>query len=239
MRLLDLFRKKEPVCISSNFKYNDANISDKQNPSKSVITSDHKYDMTEISQHEEQTIISVLSAAERKYTGDFASIGLANECYPIKYKARYVVFEVLIKRYCNSEKPLDKIAVSFANWSKGARHYSEAARLFEDAKDKVDWEKIHEFSSLGGFFSLFSEMYEKMHEYKKAIECVRLSLRYENPVKEYAKNRIKLLEEKQRNWKPYRPRKISEDQKEFERLVSLVAERYVEISRNEHQDCSR
>lgn len=227
MGLFSLFKKKEHVYTWSDFKFNDENISGKQDPSKSVVAIDYKYDMTQLSQQEEQTIISVLSAADRKYKGEFSSIGLANECYPIKYKARYVVFEVLIKRYFASEKPLDKIAVAFASWSKGARCYEEASRLFEEAKDKVDWKKIHEFSSFGRFFSLFSEMYEKMHEYEKAIECVRLSLKYENLFNEYAKNRIASLEEKQRNRKPYRPRKTPADQEEFEKLVSLAAERYV------------
>lgn len=226
MGLFDFLNSKEPKYVWSKFKYNPENISDEQDPSKSIITDDHKYDMTKISIHEDQTIKLVLSAAERKYRGNYKAIGLANECYPIKYKARYVVFEVLIQRHSESENPLDKVAVAFANWSKGARHFSEAAELFEEVKYKVDWKEVHEFSSLSEIFSLFSDMYEKIHEYEKAIECVQLSLKYEATPKEYAKKRIALLEDKQKNRKPYRPRKMSPEQCEFERLVSVVASKY-------------
>ena len=226
MGFLNFLKNKEPEFVVNRFKYYPDDIASLQDSSKSVLIGT-MYDMTCFSMHETKIIEMVLSAADRKYKGDFQAVGLVNECYPITYKPRYIVFEVVIQRYLLSEKPLEKIAVAFAYWSKGARYHGEAARLFEEAKEKVDWKKIHEFSSFGGFFYLFSKMYEKMHEYEKAIECVRLSSKYENPVKEYVKNRIAFLEEKQRNRKPYRPRKMSSDQEEFEKLVSLVAERYV------------
>lgn len=227
MGLFDLFKKKEGCFNLGNFKYTSERICEQQDPLQSVTTDDKKYDMTRFSKHEEWVINSVLSAAERKYKGNYAAIGLANECYPIMYKPRYVLFEVLIQRYSKSNIPLDKIAVAFANWSKGARYFGEAAKLFEDAKNNVDWKKVHEFSSFGSFFSSFSEMYEKMHEYNKAIECMRLSLKYENLNREYSKKRILLLEDKQRTWKPYKPRRMSKDQEKFENLVSIAAERYV------------
>lgn len=226
MGFFNFLKNKKPVNEFNKFKYYPDDISSLQDPSKSVVNGS-RYDMSRFSKHETKIIEMVLSAADRKYKGDYSAIGLANECYPIVYKPRYIVFETLIQRYCFSEKALDKIAVSFAYWSKGAKYFEKAAKLFEDAKDKVDWIKIHEFSSMCRLLSQFSDMYESIHEYDKAIECIRLSSKYENTPKDYVKKRIALLEEKKNNFKPYKPRKMTQDQCEFESLVSYAASKYV------------
>lgn len=226
MKIFNFFNKKGQNHTFPRLKYHPENICDIQDPEQSLLCGT-TYDMSRFSKHEAYIIKKVLSAAKQKYDNRYAAIGLANESYPIKYKPRYVVFEVLIQRHSGSENWLDKVAVAFAFLSKGSKYFFEAARFFEEAKDYACWDEVLQFSSLYGIFFMFSDMYEKIHDYEKAIDCVGLCVEYNDLDKKVASERIATLVEKRRSAKPYNPRKMSQQQAEFEELVSAAAKKYL------------
>lgn len=172
-----------------------------------VVDENGRYDLKRFSRYEENTVWEVLRKVDRKYSGKLRSMGLANEAYPITYKPRYVLFDIIIVRHEKSSSPIDKLAVALAYESKGAFFRKEAISYFESAVQTVDISKINGFSSYPpmSVYLKFSELYEKEHDYKKAIFFVKKAMASKGSSKEYCKEQISKLEKKLAN--PPRTRK--------------------------------
>lgn len=92
-----------------------------QDSNLSVVDVSGKYDMNHFSQHEIDTILTVLKNAKcGKYPKSLEGLGLANEASAIMYKPRYVLFEIVIQKYGKSKQPYDMLAVAQAYESKGS-----------------------------------------------------------------------------------------------------------------------
>lgn len=103
-----------------------------QDPADSIVAKDGRYDFTQLTDGERKTILDVLSVAySDKYTQKQKAIGFANEASTVKYKARYILHEVIVQRYRDSEYPMDYLAVGFAYLTKGAIGCANALRYFE------------------------------------------------------------------------------------------------------------
>lgn len=192
-----------------------------QDTTKSVVDENGRYDLKRFSKQECDIIKSVLSSVEKKYPREFRAMGLANEAYPIVYKARYVLFDIIIVRYENSPNALDKLAVALAYESKGAYFRKEAISYFEASIKELDKDMLNKFLSYmsASLFMKFSELYEKEHDYKKAIYYAKKSRASKGASKEYCTERISALEKKLENPPRVVKRKKPDYYDSFERDV--------------------
>lgn len=147
-KLLDKFKLKS---TREQEYYNDIHIPkyctdlNWTQDSNQSITTNGKYDLNIFSRHEANTIYHVLNVVKEKYPIEYQSIGLANESSAIKYKARYVLFEIVILLYEHSKKPIDQFAVAVAYQSKGAHFRKIAIKYFEESIIYLEPEILHDF----------------------------------------------------------------------------------------------
>lgn len=97
-----------------------------QNPNDSIVKADGTYDFDNISFSERNTIEEVIDTVKKKYSVEHQALGLANEAYGIKYKARYILHQIIVQKYSSSPDPLENLAVGFAYKTKGAFGRSNA-----------------------------------------------------------------------------------------------------------------
>ncbi len=195
----------------------------------SVIDENGRYDLKRFSKQEYNVVKSVLASVDRKYPANLRSIGLANEAYPIVYKARYVLFDIVIVRYEKSSSPIDRLAVALAYESKGAYFRKEAISYFESAIQSIDLSKINRFNSYPpmSIYLKFSELYEKEHNYQKAILFVKKAMVSRGSNREYCEEQIKKLEKKLKNPPRTRKSKKTDYYDDFERDVRRAAIAFV------------
>ena len=198
-----------------------------QDRNESVVAENGKYDLTRFSAHEVKTIREVLSVSQSKYPERYRALGLANESYVIVYKPRYILFEILVSLYKNSENPLDMIAVSFAYSQKGAMFRKEAIEFFEKSNKFVGFKTLDKFSSLSSasFYLKVAELYEQENENELAIYWLKKSLLRGGLNAEYLKSKIESIENKPPRMK--RKRSPSESSIEFEKKVHLAASYFI------------
>lgn len=96
------------------------------------IVKDGIYDFSKFSAHEIDVIVAVLrNAYSEKYHHSLRGIGLINESYPIVYKPRYILLEMVIMLFENSRNPYDSLAVAEAYRNKGAAYRVQAIENYE------------------------------------------------------------------------------------------------------------
>lgn len=202
-----------------------------QDSNQSITTEDGLYDLNKFSKHEVDTIKYVLNEVEQKYPFKYRSLGFANESYSIKYKARYVLFDMIIVLYGQSAEPLDKFAVSLAYASKGWYFRKQAIDYFEQSIDRIGFDVLKDFMSYMPLHvcSMFSELYEQEHDYQKAIFYTEKAKIYGDANNPYFDNRIKTLMEKQAQNPTKRNRKISESKQKFESDVRNATNHFIQL----------
>lgn len=172
-----------------------------QDAQKSVLEPDRKYDLKRFSSHEADIIQRVLKTTDKKYHHLLRSLGLVNESVPIKYKPRYVLFDIVILKYEKSQNMVDRLAVALAYETKGAFFRKQAISYFEDSIKHVDRDILDLFHACStvAVYTKFGDVYEKEHEYKKAISCFKKARSLKGASKEYLSERINKLEKKLEN----------------------------------------
>ena len=192
--------------------------------SSQSITSNGRYDLTRFSPHESAIVSNVWYTVQLKYPPEYRSMGLANESYMIKYKPRYVLFEILILAYSESQNPVDLFAVSLAYASKGAFYRNKALFYFEKSEKYITPEFMNNFLSYMplSVYLTFSQLYEQEHLYPQAIHYAKLAGRYSDTYT--SATRIKELKEKEKRNPVKRSSKITADHIQFEKDVSIAAD---------------
>lgn len=172
-----------------------------QDAKKSVLEPDRKYDLKRFSNHEADIIQRVLKTTDTKYHHLLRSLGLVNESISIKYKPRYVLFDIVILKYEKSQNMVDRLAVALAYETKGAFFRRQAILYFEDSIKHVDRDILDLFHACStvSVYTKFGDVYEKEHEYKKAISCFKKARSLKGASKEYLSERISKLEKKLEN----------------------------------------
>lgn len=202
-----------------------------QDTNQSITTENGLYDLNKFSKHEIDTIKYVLNEVEQKYPSKYRALGFANESYPIKYKARYVLFDMIVVLYEQSNEPLDKFAVSLAYASKGWYFRKQAIEYFEQSIEQIGFDVLKDFISYMPLHvcSMFSDLYEQEHDYQKAIFYTKKAKTYGEADNPYFDNRIKTLIEKQAQNLTKRNRKISEKNQKFESDVRNAANHFIQL----------
>ena len=143
----------------------------------SGIKEDGGYDFTVLTDDERNYIEEKLSEAERKYSEPYAAIGLSFVSATTVYKPGYILPQIVILRYSDSENPLDMLAVAIAYSKKGAYFRKQAIEYFEKYYTNPVPAKIPNAD-----YALFDErnlkltladLYEKEYEFEKAILTLR------------------------------------------------------------------
>lgn len=149
-----------------------------QHSEDSILDSSGKYDLTRFSNGEIRTIKQVLSIAQAKYPEKYRALGLANEAYVVVYKARYILLEMVVLMYGESNDPVEKIAAAFACTNQGASKRREAIRLFESADPNVRFWTLDKFASLfsASLYLKMAEIYEAEAKYDEAIRLIQKSI---------------------------------------------------------------
>lgn len=157
-----------PIYITDMEWYQDSN--------QSIVTANHLYDLKHFSKHESDTIEHVIEIVNKKYPLELRSVGLANESSVIKYKPRYVLWEILIQLYENSNNPVDEFACAIAFEAKGALYRRKSLDKFENCIRFISPEFMNQFISLSPLhiYMMLSKLYEKEHEYDSAILYTKL-----------------------------------------------------------------
>lgn len=202
-----------------------------QDTNQSITTEDGLYDLNKFSEHEVDTIKYVLSEVKQKYPSKYRSLGFANESYPIKYKARYVLFDMIVVLYEHSAEPLDKFAVSLAYASKGWYFRKQAIEYFEQSIEQIGFDVLKDFMSYMPLHvcSMFSELYEQEQDYQKAIFYTEKAKTYGDSNNPYFDNRIRTLIEKQAQNPTKYSRKISDKNQKFESDVRNAAIHFIQL----------
>lgn len=192
--------------------------------SSQSITSDGRYDLTRFSPHESAIVSSVWHTVQQKYPPEYRAMGLANESYIIKYKPRYVLFEILILIYSQSQNPVDLFAVSLAYASKCAFYRNKALFYFEKSEKYITPEFMNNFLSYMplSVYLTFSQLYEQEHLYPQAIHYAKLAGRYSDTYKSVT--RIQQLKETAKRNPAKRALKMSQEQIQFEKDISAAAD---------------
>lgn len=208
--------------------YPEYNI--QQNVNQSIISEKHRYDMTRFSPHETSVIVAILNAVKEKYPCRYRSMGFANESYPIVYKPRYVLHEIVVQLYGQSRRPVDRFAVALAYATKSARFRPTAIQYFEAAIPFIRPSFMSQFWMYQPLhvYTTFSKLYEGEHEYAKAIHYTELAWRYGEADNPYFPRRVDELHAKLENPPKHRPRKPTEDQMEFEREIVQAAQHFIQ-----------
>ena len=208
-------KKQAPIYMPNDYEQDDSQS----------ITDDSGYDLTRFSEHEAYIIKHVWDVVNEKYPSEYFALGLANESYCIKYKPRYVLYELIILQFSDSDNPVDLFAVSLAYASKGAFYRKQALDYFERSEASISPDLLDEFLSYMPLhvYNLFSELYEKEHLYDSAICCTRLAKRFGEPGNSFFDDRISMLKIKSQNASPLRSRKMPEKQQIFEANVTDAA----------------
>lgn len=186
-----------------------------------VIDENGRYDLKRFSKQEYNVVKSTLSLVDRKYPAALRSMGLASEAYQAVYKPRYVLFDIVIVRHEKSLSPIDQLAVALAYESKGAFFRAQAISYFESAIQRIDMSKVNRFNSFPpmSIYLKFSEIYEKEHDYQKAIFFMKEAMTSRGASKEYCIEQLKKLEKKLKNPPRTRKSKKPDYYDEFERDV--------------------
>lgn len=169
-----------------------------QDTNKSVVDSDKRYDLKRFSNHEADVIQRVLRTVDTKYHVTLRSYGLINESFSITYKPRYVLFDIVILKYDNSQNMVDRLAVALAYETKGAFYRKQAIAYFEESikyVDKTIMDLFHACPTMT-VYTKFADLYEKEHEYEKAIAYFKKARAIKGSSKEYLSERIQKLEKK-------------------------------------------
>ena len=203
-----------------------------QNSSLS-ITSKNGYDLTRFSSHEVNTIKYVWDTVLKKYPTEYQSIGLANESYCILYKPRYILFEILIILFSQSENPIDMFAISLAYASKGYYFTQQALDYFEKSEKYITSDFLKDFISYLPLhvYTMFSTLYEQEHLYERAIYFTKLAKRFGEPSNPFFDDRIRSLKEHALHDFPKPNRRMSNRQKQFEENVTKAATYFI-INKN-------
>lgn len=200
-----------------------------QDTNQSVVDVHGRYDMTRFSRNEVDTIVSVILAAKRYYPPKYFSLGLVNESFCIVYKARTILHEIIIQLFLPSDDPVDMFAVALAYSTRGAAFRPHAIRFFEKSISQITADFMSMFFHTQPYYvySLFSSLYEKEHDYGKALYYLRLAQSFnDDPFIDLSK-RIALLEEKKLNPPRRRPRKQSQEDIEHDELVTYAANCFI------------
>ncbi len=160
-----------------------------------VLTSDGRYDLTVFSQGEAQEVIDTINYAKKNYCENEFALGLYNESYGKVYKPRYVLFEIIIQLYKNSDSNIDKFAVALAYAQQGAAYRKEALRYFEVSEHHVDFNKLSRFSSISALnvYSSFTKIYESEGRYLEALRCNKQAMDLPDANISYFKKRENVL----------------------------------------------
>ena len=201
-----------------------------QNVNQSIISEKHHYDMTRFSSHETGVIVAVLNAAKAKYPRRYLSMGLANESYPIVYKPRYVLHEMIIQLYASSRRPVDRLSVALAYATKGAHFRPLAIQYFETSIPYIRPSFMSQFWMYSPLcvYSTFSKLYESEHDYAKAIHYLELAWHYGEADNSYFPKHIDELRVKLEHPPKRRPRKPTEEQLQFEKEVTQAARYFIQ-----------
>lgn len=193
------------------------------------LTKNGVYDLKDFSQHEIDTIKHVLMIVTQKYPKNYRSLGLANESYIIKYKPRYILHEIIILKYCQSDNFIDKFSVALAYASKGAAYRQYAIKYFEESEKHISPKIMDNFVSYMPLhvYTMFAKLYEQEHDFRKAIYYTKIAKRYGNPNNPYFDIRINELLQKAEKGVRKRSRKISTEQIEFEKDVTCSAKLFL------------
>lgn len=196
------------------------------------ITVNGTYDLTRFSTHEVDTIIHVLNHVKTAYPPQYQSIGLANESSAIKYKARYVLFQIIILKYWNSKEPIDRFAVAVAYQSKGALFRKYAISYYESSLPYIKEKLLQDFLNLSPLstYNAVSRLYEQEHEYEKAIYYLRLAKPYSEKIgpAPYYDEHQRELEGKIQNPPIRRPRKATAERIKSELELVDAAKYFIE-----------
>lgn len=200
-----------------------------QDSEQSIVTEDGRYDLKRFSKHEADTIYHVINAVKEKYPMELQSMGFANESYPIKYKPHYVLWEILVQLYENSNKPIDIFACALAYEAKGALFREKALRKFEESIDYITPEFMQQFISYVplNVYMKFSRLYESNHEYEKAISYTELGHKYGDKDNPNFDKRIGELEDKIKRNPKKRKCHPSPGTLEFEKDVINAAKYFI------------
>lgn len=200
-----------------------------QDLNESVLKNE-KYDLKNFSKHESDTIKHVLDVVKNKYPNEYYSLGLANESYTIKYKPRYVLYEIIILKYSKSNSFIDKFAVSLAYESKGAFYRKNAIAYFEESEHYITPSLMDDFVSYMPLhvYTMFSKLYEQEHDYEKAISLTKMAKKYGDPKNPYFDIHINELIEKKLKIPKKRKTSISQDQINFENEVTNAAQYFLQ-----------
>lgn len=146
------------------------------------ITESGLYDLHNFSKHEIDTIVAVLHTAySDKYPTAVRSLGLLNEAYPIIYKPRYILLELIIQLFNNSNKSYDLLAVAEAYRLKGAAFRKQALEHYERYLARVN---VIQSRYVKNSFAIctdlilwnnISELYEKEHNFYRALKYAELA----------------------------------------------------------------
>lgn len=200
-----------------------------QDSAQSITTSDGRYDLKHFSKHETDTINHIVRIIKENYPLKLRSMGFANESASVKYKPRYVLWEMLVQLYKDSTNPIDKFACALAYEAKGAMYRENALQKFEESINYITPEFMQQFTSYTPLcvYMEFSRLYESNHEYEKAIYYTKQGRKYggtDNP--NFDKRIDELAEKVKRNPKKrkYNP---SKETLEFERNVENAAKYFI------------
>lgn len=200
-----------------------------QDSAQSIITSDGRYDLKHFSKHETDTINHIVRVVKEKYPLELRSMGFANESSLIKYKPRYVLWEMLVQLYKDSTNPIDKFACSLAYEARGAMYRKNALQKFEESINYITPEFMQQFISCTPLCVCmkFSRLYENNHEYEKAIYYTKQGKKYGGTDNPNFDKRIGELSEKIKRKPKKRKYNPSKETLEFERDVENAAKYFI------------
>ncbi|MCD8372049.1 MAG: hypothetical protein LUD27_01965 [Clostridia bacterium] len=211
-----------------------------QDSSQSILING-QYDLAHFSVHEYKVIRQAAINSGCKYDSCTGSLKLMNTAYPIVYKPRYVLLEMIVQLYGNSAQQNDILAVALAYAYKGAAFRVPAIERFELYLKKTG--KMPLETGLPNFMILseplfsnkISELYEKEHIYEKALfytqNAYKFICKHFKGDWPFYTNRIAALEELIEN--PKKKRKDRRDEK-FERQITEATTKIINLLKVEN-----
>ena len=200
-----------------------------QDSTQSITTPDGRYDLKRFSKHELETINYIVGIIKTKYPPKLRSMGFANESAPVKYKPRYVLWEILVRLYKDSTNPIDEFACALAYETKGTMYRKNALRKFEESISYITPEFMQQFNSYSPLcvYMKFSRLYESNHEYDKAIYYTQLGHRYGEKNNPNFDKRINELTEKTKRNPKKRKYNPSQKSLDFEKDIENAAKYFI------------
>lgn len=167
MGLLNLFKKTNKKNTNTNKEMSPKEYNEYRKNVNSY-KEDGTYDFENLKYSEEKQIMDIVRKSKNS---KITSLAFYTESTPVIYKTRYILFEIIIQKYKDSNNIFDKLAVGLSYKEKGAYFRPLAIKYINDfilSAKPQDKKRIMTYIEYDTVLLQLGQLYEKEYDFLSA-----------------------------------------------------------------------